>query len=252
MRQLLQDKVAVITGAGSGIGAATARLFGTEGARVVAVDIRPQAAQATTEAILADGGVAMAVQADVTQARDVEAMIQTAVHTYGGLDILFNNAGIGVQGDAVELSENDWDRVIALNLNGVFLGCKYGIPAMIARGGGSIINTASIMGLVGGSLSAVYPATKGGVVLLTQSAALEYARQHIRVNCICPGHIETPLLQKLFARQPERREALLQQYPMGRLGTAHEIAQCVLFLASEEASFVTGSAVVVDGGYTAR
>jgi NAD(P)-dependent dehydrogenase (short-subunit alcohol dehydrogenase family) len=250
--QLLQDKVAVVTGGGSGIGEATACLFGTEGARVVVADIRLDAAQAIAQTITAAGGIALAVRADVTQAREVEALMHTAVHTYGGLDILFNNAGIGLQGNVIELSEADWDRVMDLNLKGVFLGCKYGIPAMIVRGGGSIINTASIMGLVGGSLSAVYPATKGAVVILTKNAALDYARHNIRVNCVCPGHIETPLLRRLFDHQPERREELVQQYPMGRLGQAHEVAQCVLFLASDEASFVTGSALVVDGGYTAR
>ena len=248
---LLHNKVAIVTGGGSGIGAATALLFAAEGAQVVVADIRLDAAHATTATITVSGGTAVAVHADVTQADDVQAMIQTAVHTYGGLDILFNNAGIGVQGNAVELTEEMWDRVIALNLSGVFLGCKYAIPEMIKRGGGSIINTASIMGLVGGSLSAVYPATKGGVVLLTKNAALDYAQYNIRVNCVCPGHIETPLLQRLLDN-PTQREQLLRQYPMGRLGQAREIAQGVLFLASDEASFVTGSALVLDGGYTAR
>jgi NAD(P)-dependent dehydrogenase (short-subunit alcohol dehydrogenase family) len=248
---LLHNKVAIITGGGSGIGEATALLFAAEGAQVVVADIRLHAAHATATTITASGGTAVAVHADVTQAHDVQAMIQTAVHTYGGIDILFNNAGIGVQGNAVELSEEMWDRVMALNLTGVFLGCKYAIPEMIKRGGGSIINTASIMGLVGGSLSAVYPATKGGVVLLTKNAALDYAQHNIRVNCICPGHIETPLLQRLLDN-PTQQEQLLRQYPMGRLGQAREIAQGVLFLASDEASFVTGSTLVLDGGYTAR
>lgn len=250
--QLLQGKVALVTGGGSGIGQATARLFGAEGAQVVVADIRLAAAQTTAHEITAAGGTAMAVGADVTQARDVEAMIQTTVQTYGGLDILFNNAGIGVQGNAAELSAADWDRVMDLNLKGVFLGCKYAIPQMIQRGAGSIINTASIMGLVGGSMSAVYPATKGAVVLLTKNAALDYARHNIRVNCVCPGHIETPLLQRLLERNPAQREQIPSQYPMGRLGQPREIAQAVLFLASDEASFVTGSALVVDGGYTAR
>lgn len=250
--QLLQGKVALVTGGGSGIGKATALLFGAEGAQVVVADMRQEAAHTTATEIIQAGGVALAVRADVTQAREVEAMLQTTVHTYGGLDILFNNAGIGVHGDTVELSEADWERVVNVNLTGVFLGCKYAIPHMIQRGGGSIINTASIMGLVGGSLSAVYPATKGAVVLLTRNAALDYARYNIRVNCVCPGHIETPLLQRLFEHHPAQRAELLRQYPMGRLGQPGEIAQAVLFLASDEASFVTGSALVVDGGYTAR
>ncbi len=248
----LEDKVAIITGGGSGIGAATARLFGSEGCRVTVVDIRRDAADATTQAICESGGTATTVQADVTQANDVQAMIDATLQAYGRLDILFNNAGIGVQGDVVDMPEEVWDQVIDLNLTGVFLGCKYAIPKMIEQGGGSIINTASIMGLVGGSLSAVYPATKGGVVLLTRNAALDYAKYNIRVNCICPGHIETPLLQRLFANEPDKREELLRNYPIGRLGQPREIAEGTLFLASDEASFVTGTTLVIDGGYTAR
>lgn len=249
---LLQHKTAVVTGGGSGIGQATAQLFAEEGARVVVADIRLEAAEATVRAITAAGGAAVAAHADVTRASDVQAMLHTAVQTYGGLDVLFNNAGIGVRGTVEELSEATWDRVVALNLTAVFLGCKYAIPMMIERGGGAIINAASIMGLVGGSLSAVYPATKGGVVLLTKHAALDYARYNIRVNCVCPGHVDTPLVQRLFERDPAQGAELLRLYPMGRLGQPREIAQGVLFLASDEASFVTGSTLVLDGGYTAR
>ncbi len=248
----LENKVAIITGGGSGIGAATARLFGAEGCRVVVVDKRRDAAETTTQAICELGGMAITAEADVTQAHDVQGMINAALQTFGRLDILFNNAGIGVQGDVVDMPEDVWDRVIDLNLTGVFLGCKYAIPKMIEQGGGSIINTASIMGLVGGSLSAVYPATKGGVVLLTRHAALDYAKHNIRVNCICPGHIETPLLQRLFDNEPDKREELLRNYPIGRLGQPQEIAEGTLFLASDEASFVTGTTLVIDGGYTAR
>jgi NAD(P)-dependent dehydrogenase (short-subunit alcohol dehydrogenase family) len=250
--QLLRGKVAVVTGGGSGIGEATARLFADEGAQVVVADVRPDAAEATATAITRSGGTALAVRVDVTQARDVEAMIRTAVQTYGGLDVLLNSADMDIQGEAGELSEDAWDRVVALNLTGVFLGCKYAIPAMRERGGGSIINTTSIMGMIGGSLGAVHLATRGGVVLLTKSAALDYARYNIRVNCICPGHIETPLLQRLLDADPDRRARLLYHSPMGRLGRPHEIAQGVLFLASDEASFVTGSTLVIDGGYTVR
>ncbi len=248
----LENKVAIITGGGSGIGAATARLFGTEGCRVAVVDKRRDAAEVTTQAICESGGMAIAVQADVTQSRDVQAMVDATIQAYGRFDILFNNAGIGVQGDVVDMPEDVWDRVVDLNLTGVFLGCKYAIPKMAEQGGGSIINTASIMGLVGGSLSTVYPATKGGVVLLTRNAALDYAKSNIRVNCVCPGHIETPLLQRLFDDEPDKKKELLRNYPIGRLGQPNEIAEGVLFLASDEASFVTGTTLVIDGGYTAR
>ncbi|MBI4537235.1 MAG: SDR family oxidoreductase [candidate division NC10 bacterium] len=247
----LPGKVAIVTGGGSGIGEATAMLFGREGARVVVADIRGEAAERTARLIQNAGGAACAIPADVTKAHDVERMVQGAVQGYGRLDILVNNAGTGIRGDVLDLSEDDWDRVMDANLKGVFFGCKYAIPAMIKSGGGAIVNTASIYAVVGGSLSCVYPATKAGVVAFSKHTALRYARHNIRVNCVCPGHTDTPLIQGLLG-DPEARKELLKSYPLGRLGRPMDVAYAMLFLASDEAAFITGTELLVDGGYTAQ
>jgi NAD(P)-dependent dehydrogenase (short-subunit alcohol dehydrogenase family) len=246
----LQGKAAIVTGGGAGIGGAISILFAREKARVAVADIDFGAAQATAAKIAENGGSALALRADVRSAGEVERMVRDAVTALGGLDILVNNAGVGTDGDVVQLPEEEWRRVLDVNLTGVFLCCKYAIPHMKRGGGGSIVNIASIAARVGGSVSCVYPASKAGVVALSRNTALKFAVAGIRVNCVCPGHVDTALTYTL--KDPRVRKALIGSYPMGRLGTAEEIAAAVLFLASDESSFVTGSELVVDGGYTAQ
>jgi NAD(P)-dependent dehydrogenase (short-subunit alcohol dehydrogenase family) len=225
-------------------------LFAREGAKVTVADIDPKTGRATVAAIAAEGGSAVAVEVDVSQAASVEGMVNTTVKSFGSLDILVNNAGVGTDGDAVELSETEWQRILDVNLNGVFLCCKYAIPAMKLSGGGAIVNIASIAARVGGSVSCVYPASKAGVVAFSKNTALRFAKDNIRVNCVCPGHVDTALTYTL--KDPEVKAALIGKYPLGRLATAEEIARAVLFLASGEASFITGTELIVDGGYTAQ
>ena len=251
MGQRLADKVAIVTGGGSGIGKATALRFAQEGAAVVIGDLDANTAQATAQEITTAQGRASAVPVNVTQAGDVEAMVQTALRSYGKLDILFNNAGIGKRVPLAEMHEDDWQLVIDVDLKSIFLGSKYAIPAMRDNGGGSIINTASIYGLVGAEGVAAYNAAKGGVVLLTKNMAIDHAKDNIRVNCICPGHTDTPILDAL-RQDTEMLEEIKRRYPMGRFARPEEIANGVLFLASDASSFMTGAALVVDGGYTAR
>ena len=248
----LVGKVAIVTGGGSGIGETTAVLFGREGAKVLVADNRADAAKATVKTIKETGGTACPVCADVTKAADVEAMIRTAVELFGRLDILFNNAGVLAKGSVVDLSENEWDRVMDVNLKAVFLCCKYAIPEMIKNAGGSIIITSSIVASIGGlSLSCVYPATKAGVIGFCKDTAVKYARHNIRINCVCPGQVETPMVRERI-KAPGVREALLEKYPLGRLGQPIDVAYAVLFLASDEASFITGTELIVDGGYSAQ
>jgi len=249
----LEGKVALITGAGSGIGKLTAKLFGSEGAKVVVTDVADDAGQATVEEIRADGGEAAFVHADVSNASDAEAMVRFAVDTFGGLHVMMNNAGIfHPQDDSVTNTPDDvWEKTIAINLKGVFLGCKFGIPAMLESGGGSIINIASFVAIVGAATPQIaYTASKGGVLAMTREIAVEFARKGVRANSLCPGPIETPLLQELLA-DPARRQRRLVHIPMGRFGQAQEIANAALFLASDESSLMTGAALVVDGGITA-
>lgn len=249
----LEGKVALVTGAGSGIGKLTAKLFASEGAKVVISDVVDDAGQATVEEIRADGGEAAFVHADVSKASDAEAMVRFAVDTFGGLHVLMNNAGIfHPQDDSVTNTPDDvWEKTIAINLKGVFLGCKFGIPAMLESGGGSIINIASFVAIVGAATPQIaYTASKGGVLAMTREIAVEFARKGVRANSLCPGPIETPLLQELLA-DPARRQRRLVHIPMGRFGQAQEIANAALFLASDESSLMTGAALVVDGGITA-
>jgi NAD(P)-dependent dehydrogenase (short-subunit alcohol dehydrogenase family) len=249
----LDGKVAIVTGAGSGIGRRAAVTFASEGARVVVGDVADEAGQETVGEIEGAGGEATFVHADVSSAYDAEGMVRFAVETYGGLHVLMNNAGIFHPEDdsILTTSEEVWDRTLAINLKGVYLGCRYGIPAMLAAGGGSIVNVASFVALMGAATPQIaYTASKGGVLAMTREIAVEFARRGIRANSICPGPIETPLLQELLS-DPARRQRRLVHIPMGRLGQAQEIANAALFLASDESSLMTGAALVVDAGITA-
>src|SRR6266849_11193528 len=246
----LTNKVALITGGGSGIGKASCLLFAKEGAKVVVVDLKTETAEATATQI---GANARAFGADVSKAKDAEAMVAFAEKTFGRLDIVFNNAGVFHPKDdsVTNTPEEIWDMVIDVNLKGVYLGCKYAIPALQRSGGGSIINTASFVAIIGAAAPQIaYTASKGGVLAMTREIAVEFARQNIRANALCPGPVETPLLAELLA-DPARRQRRLVHIPMGRFGRPEEIAKAALFLASDDASFVTGSTFLVDGGISA-
>lgn len=249
----LKDKVAVITGGSSGIGRATCRLFAQEGAKIVIVDINDAGGQETLDFIKANGGEAIYVHADQAQASDCEKMIQTAEETYNKVDVLFNNAGIShaADDDAINTTEAVWNLTFDVNVKGVFLCCKYGIPALRRAGGGSIINTASFVAHVGAATPQLaYTASKGAVLSMTRELATIHARENIRVNALCPGPLRTELLMK-YLDTPEKRNRRLVHVPMGRFGEAEEIAKAALYLASDESSFVTGSSFMVDGGITA-
>jgi NAD(P)-dependent dehydrogenase (short-subunit alcohol dehydrogenase family) len=249
----LTGKVALVTGASSGIGRASALAFGREGAKVVVADIVAEGGEETVSLIKKAGGEALFVRAEVSKAAEVAALINTAVATYGRLDCAHNNAGIeGAAATTVECTEENWDRIIAINLKGVWLCMKYEIPQMLKQGGGAIVNTASGAGLVGVPRSGGYVASKHGVVGLTKTAALEYAKLGIRVNAVCPGPIDTPMLQRIGSRRPQIVEKIAAAGPMRRLGKPEEIAEAVVWLCSEAASFVTGQAMPVDGGYMAQ
>lgn len=255
-RGRLAGKVAIITGAGSGIGRAMALLFAREGATVVAAGRTPASIEETVAMIRAETGwEALAVAADVAIPADVERMVRETVARFGRIDILCNNAGIGSSKDVVAVEPDEWDRVFAVNVRGVYLGCKYALPHMLAQGGGSIINTASVLALVGAPERAAYCASKGAVVALTRQIAVEYADRGIRCNCLCPTTVDTPWVDRLLADAPDpvaRRRALEERQPMGRLATAEDVAAAALYLASDDAAFVTGTAMVIDGGLSAR
>jgi NAD(P)-dependent dehydrogenase (short-subunit alcohol dehydrogenase family) len=249
----LAQKVALITGAGSGIGREAALLFSREGAAIAAVDVNDAGGEETVKMIAAQGAPAIYLHADVAKGGECERMIATAEKQFGGLHILFNNAGImdGRDDDAVTTDEEVWERTLSVNLKGVFLGCKYGIPALRRAGGGSIINTASFVAFLGAATPQVaYTASKGGVLAMTRELAVIHAREQIRVNALCPGPLRTELLMK-FLNTEEKRQRRLVHIPMGRFGEATEIAKAALFLASDESSYMTGAALMVDGGITA-
>jgi len=250
----LDGKVALITGAGSGMGQATALLFASEGAKVGIVDYVTKEGQNTVGMIKEAGGEAIFIQADISKATDTERMVETIVETYGRLDILHNNAGISQRMvPTAETTEEEWNRIIDVNLKGVFLGSKYAIPVMLKQGGGVIINTSSASGLEGWAGLGAYTASKGGVVLLTKTMALDYAGHNIRVNCICPGFIHTPMMDRQLPKDPQAKQAVTMriQSPMGRVGQPQEIAKAALYLASDDSSYVTGAVLVVDGGLIA-
>ncbi len=246
----LKGKVAIITGAASGIGKATAKLFAEHGAKVVVADIDKDGGSQVVTQIQKGGNEAIFVETDVTLKVDTEQMVAQTVETYGKLDILFNNAGIAMRLPVAELPEEDWHRCLDVNLTGVFLCAKAAIPAMQKNGCGSIINMSSIYGIVGAEVRAAYVASKGAVTNLTRGMALDYAQDNIRVNCICPGFVETPLVAGVI-KTPEEYQALADKHPMCRLGQPEEIAYGALYLASDESAFVTGIALPIDGGYTA-
>jgi NAD(P)-dependent dehydrogenase (short-subunit alcohol dehydrogenase family) len=240
----------VITGAGGGIGRLAAELFAAEGARVVVADAVTDGAYATVQAITDAGGEATAVTVDVAVSDQVAAMIAATTEAYGGIDVLYNNAGVlpPDDGGTLDTPEATWDRVMSVNLKGVWLCCKHGIPALIDRGGGSIINVASLVALMGSAVAQIaYTASKGGVLSMTREMAVEYARHNIRINALCPGPIQTPLMAELLS-DPERRARRLVHVPIGRFGQAEEVAKAALFLASEDSSLMTGASLVVDGG----
>jgi NAD(P)-dependent dehydrogenase (short-subunit alcohol dehydrogenase family) len=249
----LRGKVALVTGAASGIGRAAALAFASAGARVVVADVAREAGERTVGEIRAAAGDAIFVACDVSRAPEVEAMVAEAVATYGRLDCAFNNAGIGLTYTPLhELDEERWQRILAVNLTGVWLCMKYEIRQMLTQGGGAIVNTASIDGLSGAAGLADYVASKHGVVGLTRTAALEYATRGIRVNAVCPGMIRTPMVEAGIRERPELEARLIAQEPVGRLGTPEEIAAAAVWLCSDAASFVTGHAMPVDGGFLAR
>lgn len=249
MTSAFQGKVALVSGGGSGIGAATALLLASRGASVVVSDISEKAASETVERISSRGGKAVVFRANVSKAEDAEASVEFAKEMYGGLHLAFNNAGIvGPEKLIGELSPEDWQGVIDVNLNGVFYGLRYEIPAIIESGGGAIVNTSSIAGLIGISNIGAYVASKHAVAGLTKSAALDYAAKGVRINSVHPGYIETPLIAQWT--NTDLREAIIGLHPIGRMGKPEEIANVVAFLLSDEASFMIGAQVSVDGGYT--
>jgi NAD(P)-dependent dehydrogenase (short-subunit alcohol dehydrogenase family) len=249
----LDGKVALITGGGSGMGMVASKMFASEGAKVVLTDVADDAGEAVAADIVSSRAEALYVHADVSDESDAEAMVKTAVDRFGGLSVLYNNAGVMLaeDGSVTDTDVSIWDTTLAINVKGVAFGCKYGVPAMIASGGGSIINVASFVAWMGAATSqTAYTASKGAVLSMTREIAVEYARKGIRCNALCPGPIDTPMLAELLA-DPARRQRRFVHIPMGRLGQAEELAKAALFLASDDSSFMTGTSLIVDGGITA-
>jgi len=249
----LNGKIALITGGGSGIGRETAVLFAQHGASLAIADLNPEGGQATVQQIRDAGGTAVFIQTDVSQAAQVETMVNVVVAEYGRLDIAFNNAGIeGAPVRTIDVTEAEFDQIMAVNAKGVWLCLKYEIPQMLQQGGGTIINTASVAGLIGAHSMPAYAASKHAVVGLTRTAAVEYARKGIRVNAVCPAIIRTAMVERAIAHLPQLEQGAMQNNPSRRLGTPQEVAQAVLWLASDASSFTTGATLTVDGGLTAQ
>lgn len=254
-RRRLLGKVGVVTGGGSGIGRATAELFAQEGAKVAVVDSVSLSGEETVQLIEKGGGDALYLNADVSMDDQVRQMVESTISKFKKIDILFNNVGQNLYKPVLDVEEREWDHILAVNLKSVYLGSKYALPYMIKGGGGSIVNTASTFGLIGNPKMPAYCASKGAIVSLTRQMALDYASHNVRVNCVCPGPTLTPRIAKKInsVEDPDRyRRDLISTVPLGRFAEAIEIAYSVLFLASDESSFVTGSALVVDGGQTAH
>jgi NAD(P)-dependent dehydrogenase (short-subunit alcohol dehydrogenase family) len=254
MSMRLKDKVSLITGGARGIGAETARLFAREGASVAVLDVKDDLGNAVAAEISQSGSKAAFFHCDVTRLKEVEATVQKVVQLFGGIDVLFNNAGTAIEGSVEKLSEEDWDRTFAMNVKSMFLCSKFVVPEMRRRGGGSIINMASESGLIGFPMHPAYCASKGAVINLTRSMALAYAPDRIRVNSLCPGTVPTPLYHEFNATLPNKAEVetmLTKEHPLG-LGREEDIAHAALYLASDESRYMTGSPLVIDGGYTAR
>jgi 3-oxoacyl-[acyl-carrier protein] reductase len=247
----LANKVTLITGAGSGMGKSAALIFAQEGAKVAAIDINEAQVKETADEIAKNGGSAIALRADVSKTEDVKRVVDETVAKFGGLNVLYNNAGIEGESNFVSnMTEEQFDRVIAINLRGVFLGMKYALPHLVKAGGGSIINQASIAGLIAVRGGAAYAAAKAGVIALTRVGAIEYGRYNIRVNAICPGAIETPMAQRIRQGQPPNPKAIQRISVLGRMAEPEEIAKVALFLASDDSSFATGAPFIIDGGWT--
>ena len=247
----LRDKSAIVTGSATGIGKATAMLFAKEGARVVVSDIDEAGGRQVMDIIKREGGEAIFVKADVSQADDVERLVETAVRTYQRLDLLVNNAAAYLgDGNLLSVPDETWDKVIAVNLKGTYLCCKFAIARMIEGGGGSIVNLSSVNALMGLSLTA-YTASKGGVQALTRLLAVDFGPKGIRVNSICPGTIMTENSKAIYGERPGLEESVTKMYPMGKLGTPVDVAECAVYLASDASSFVTGASLLVDGGLMA-
>jgi NAD(P)-dependent dehydrogenase (short-subunit alcohol dehydrogenase family) len=253
MSQKLAGKIALVTGGGGGIGRATSLAYAREGAKVAVVDLNGGAAREVAQAVQALGGEAIAIETDVSRSDQVAAMVQQVVAHFGRLDIAFNNAGIDIEHEPLaKASEETFDKLISVNVKGVWLCMKFEIEQMLKQGGGAIVNTSSIGGLIGAARQPIYGATKHAVLGMTKAAAVEYGRKGIRINAVCPGIIRTDMTERAIARDPRRQAYIEQAHPIGRMGEAEDIARSVVFLSSEDAAFVIGHALAVDGGFTAR
>lgn len=253
MKGRLENKVALITGGGSGLGKAAAIAFAKEGAKIVVGHVSEGTGEKTVSIIKENGGEAVSIRADVSKSSEVQAMVQKAVETYGRLDCAYNNAGVAAPPKLTpETTEEDWDRVISINLKGVWLSMKYEIPEMLKQKTGAIVNASSMLGLIGLAKRAPYAASKHGIIGLTKVAALEYAEAGIRVNALCPAVVRTPIVESIIASDPQAEAKLMSMIPMGRLGTLDEMAEAVVWLCSDASSYVTGHSLSVDGGAVAQ